>query len=307
MGIVCIGQSAFDITIPIQEPIVNNRKYRIQTEVKCGGGPALNASCLCSLWGAPVQLVSRIGKDTYGERLRNILQKYGVDTDYLIPDEEVQTPYSYIYVNTENGNRTIFNRPACFSQVSYSADGLNPDVILSDGHEDKISVELIKKYPKAVSIVDAGSCRDTTMNVAKNVDYLVCSEDFARQYTGREIKLDNWEECKEIFEKIKEINHKTVVITLGEKGLLYEEDGELQRLPAYLVKAVDTTGAGDIFHGAFAYGVYRKMPLVENLKQSAMASAISVQTLGGQISIPELQNVLDEMTRRESDGKSSKI
>lgn len=296
MGIVCIGQSAYDITVPIQEPVVDNRKYRIHTEMQCGGGPALNSACLCALWGAPVQLVSRIGKDPYGMKLRDILGKYGVQTDYLIPDEEIITPYSYIFVNTETGNRTIFNRPAVFSDITYTEEGLNPDVILSDGHEDKISVELIRKYPKAVSVIDAGTCRETTMNVAKYVDYLVCSEDFARQYTGEAINLEDWESCKKIFRKVKEINRKTAVITLGDKGLLYEEEGNLKRLPAYKVKAVDTTGAGDIFHGAFAYGLYQKLPLPENLKQSSAASAVSVQTLGGQISIPELKTVQQQMS-----------
>lgn len=291
MGIVCVGQSAFDITVPIQEPVIDNRKYRIQTEVRCAGGPALNAACLCALWGVPVQLVSRIGRDNYGRQLREILKNYGVQTDYLIPDEEIRTPYSYIFVNTENGNRTIFNRPAVFSDISYQEEGLNPDVILSDGHEDQISIELIQKYPEAVSVIDAGSCRETTMHVAEHVDYLVCSEDFARQYTAEAVNLENWESCKRIFQKIKAINRKTAVITLGDKGLLYEENGELQRLSAYRVKATDTTGAGDIFHGAFAYGLYQGLPLLENLRQSSAASAISVQTLGGQSSIPELKTV----------------
>ncbi|MFQ9514801.1 MAG: carbohydrate kinase family protein [Eubacterium sp.] len=295
MGVVCVGQSAFDITVPIQEPVIDNRKYRIHTELQCGGGPAFNASCLCALWGAPVQLVSRIGRDFYGVKLREILKKYGVQIDCLIPDEGIRTPYSYIFVNKENGNRTIFNRPADFSEISYSGDGLNPDVILCDGHEEKISVDLIQKYPDAVSMIDAGTFRETTMNVARYVDYLVCSEDFARQYTGKNINLEDWESCKKIFCKIKEINHKTVVITLGEKGLLYEENKELKRLPAYSVKAVDTTGAGDIFHGAFAYGLYQKLSLLENLKQSSMAAAISVQTFGGQASIPKLETVRTEL------------
>ena len=291
MGIVCVGQSAFDIIVPVQEPIIDNQKYCIQTEMQCAGGPALNAACLCARWGAPVQLVSRIGKDAYGRKLRGILQSYGVGTGYLIPDEETMTPYSYIFVNTKTGNRTIFNRPAVFADVTYQEEGLNPDVILSDGHEDRISVELIQRYPEAVSVIDAGTCREATLHVAKHVDYLVCSENFARQYTAEAINLDDWEACKRIFQKVKQINDKTAVITLGDRGLLYEEDGMLKRLKAYPVKAVDTTGAGDIFHGAFAYGLYQKLTLSENLKQSSAASAISVQTLGGQISIPELKTV----------------
>ena len=134
------------------------------------------------------------------------------------------------------------------------------------------------------------------MHVAEHADYLVCSEDFARQYTAEGIDLEDWEACKRIFQKVKEINHKTAVITLGDKGLLYEEDGELRRLPAYPVKALDTTGAGDIFHGAFACGLYQRLPLLDNLRQSSAASAISVQTMGGQISIPELKTVQQMMS-----------
>ena len=119
----------------------------------------------------------------------------------------------------------------------------------------------------------------------------MCSEDFARQYTGKAVNLENWEECKEIFAEVKKINNKEAVITLGEKGLLYEMDGELIHLDAYKVKAIDTNGAGDIFHGAFAYGIDKKLELLDILKKSSMASAISVQSMGGQISIPTLAEV----------------
>ena len=120
------------------------------------------------------------------------------------------------------------------------------------------------------------------------MDYIVCSEDFARQYTGKVVDLNNPGLCREIFGRIQSINQKQAVITLGEKGLLYEEDGELKHLPAYPARAVDTSGAGDIFHGAFACGLARKMPLKDILKLSSMASAISVESLGGQSSIPSL-------------------
>lgn len=77
MSIFCIGQSAYDITIPLKEPLIKNRKYRIEKCHECGGGPAFNAACLCAMWGAPVQLVSRIGADHYGEILRKILITQG--------------------------------------------------------------------------------------------------------------------------------------------------------------------------------------------------------------------------------------
>lgn len=287
MSIFCIGQSAYDITIPLEGALVENQKYRIDSRHECGGGPAFNAACLCAMWGAPVQLISRIGEDSYGKILREILCSAGVKTEYLIPDRAIQTPYSIIIAGKENGSRTLFNFPGQRSAVDYPVPAERPEVILTDGHEDQISLDLIHAFPDAVSMIDAGTFRDSTYKVAKEVDYLVCSEDFARQYTGRSLELSDWTACEEIFGEIEQINQKHAVVTLGARGLLYrEEDGTLCHLPAYKVQAVDSTGAGDIFHGAFAYGLFQRDPLRDNLRRSSAASALSVQKLGSQTSIP---------------------
>lgn len=290
-SIFCIGQSAYDITIPLTEPIVENQKYRIEHRIECGGGPAFHAAYLCGMWGAEVSLISRIGADGYGEILKQSAREKGICLDYLIEDGKMKTPHSFIFSNSSNGSRTLFNFPGRLQKVDYQYPDIQVDVILSDGHEPEISVGAIAAYPNAISVVDAGTCRESTLTVARKVDYLVCSEDFARQYTGKTLDLQHWELCEDIFHEVEKINGKITVITMGEQGLLYKEDGVVKRLPAYPAKAVDTNGAGDIFHGAFAYGLYRKMPPLEILKLSSMASAISVESLGGQTSIPELNTV----------------
>ncbi len=297
MSIFCVGQSAYDITIPLEGPLIENQKYRITERHECGGGPAFNAACLCAMWGAPVQLISRIGEDSYGKILREILRSAGVKTDYLIQDKEIGTPYSIIIAGKKNGSRTLFNFPGCRKDVDYPIPVESPKVILTDGHEDRISLDLLHAFPEALSVVDAGTFRDSTYAVAKEVDYLVCSEDFARQYTGRSLDLADWSGCEEIFKEIEKINKKHAVITLGARGLLYrEKDGRLCHLPAYKVQAVDSTGAGDIFHGAFAYGLYCGYSLRKNLIQCSAAAALSVQKLGSQTSIP---------SREETDGHTS--
>lgn len=213
-------------------------------------------------------------------------------------DDEIETPHSYIFSNQENGSRTLFNFPGERKNIKYTYPDVDVSVILSDGHEPEISVEAIHHYKEAISVIDAGTCRESTMQVAKEVDYLVCSEDFARQYTGMEINLDNSKKTCEVFEEVEKINHKHVVITLGEKGLLYRRDGKIIHMPAFKVKAIDTNGAGDIFHGAFAYGMHKKLDFYDVLKISSMASAISVQTLGAQSSIPQLTKVTSEIQKK---------
>lgn len=293
MSILCIGQSAYDITLPVKGPIRDNQKYRIYESYYSGGGPAFNAACLCALWGADVSLLSRVGHDTYGQILEKILESYGVNRQLLIQTSQVQTPYSYIFVDQSTGNRTIFNHPSLLFDVEVKALNKPPKVILTDGHEQQLSLEMIKRYPQALSVIDAGTCRESTLEVARFVDYLVCSEDFARQYTGESLHLEDWHKCQMIFDAVKAINQKQAVITLGERGLLYEQEGKLCHLPAYKVKVIDTTGAGDIFHGAFAYGLDQDLSLKDNLKQSAMAAALSLETVGSQKSIRPLGQVKD--------------
>ncbi|MGN0325547.1 MAG: carbohydrate kinase family protein [Lachnospiraceae bacterium] len=289
--ILCIGQSVLDITVPLDGPIQQNVKYQILDEFRCGGGPAFNSAYVCGKWKAPTSFLTQIGGDENGKYLKEVLKKGKVDLDYIVENPEMKTPYSYIFTNSQTGDRTLFNFPGKVEPVAFDFLEEEIAVILSDGHEPELSVQAIRKYPNAISIVDAGGYRECTMTVAREVDYLVCSEYFASQHTGKEIDPNDWETCLEVFAEVEKINGRHVVITLGDKGLLYKENGEVKHLPAFKVKAVDTTGAGDIFHGAFAYGIFQGMPYVDILKMSSMASAIACETLGGNPSIPELSVV----------------
>ena len=168
-SIFCIGQSAYDITIPLDGAICENQKYRVTQKEECGGGPAFNAAYLCAMWGEKVELISRIGNDTYGKRLLEIAAQAGIGTNYLIKDDEIETPHSYIFSNQENGSRTLFNFPGEKKDIKYKYPDEEVSVILSDGHEPEISVEAIHHYKSAISIVDAGTCRESTMQVAKEV------------------------------------------------------------------------------------------------------------------------------------------
>ena len=84
MSIICIGQCAYDLTFPIQEPLIENQKYRIMEPFSCIGAPAANAAYLCALWNAETVLISRCGKDFYGAEIRRVLKEAGVDTAYLM-------------------------------------------------------------------------------------------------------------------------------------------------------------------------------------------------------------------------------
>lgn len=297
MSILCIGQTAYDITMPIQEAFIENQKYCVHDKLECLGGPAANAAYLCAKWKAETILITRLGKDAYGKKIIEDFNAIGINTDYMIYPDGFETPLSLIINNQSNGSRTIFNHPGKLNKVDIIFPSTKIDVILVDGHELEISLEAIKKYPEAISILDAGTCKASTVELAKVVDYLVCSQDFAKQYIQRECDLSDTNQQVDIMSQLKKLNKQNVIITLGENGLLYEADG-IKHLPAYRVNAIDTTGAGDVFHGSFAYAMYKKMDLLEALKLASMSSAISVTRLGSQPSIPSYEEVTEAIENR---------
>jgi sugar/nucleoside kinase (ribokinase family) len=291
--ILCIGHSAYDITLSLDEFPVENRKYSVESLLECGGGPAGNAAYLLAKWKKDCAYAGILGNDLYGNKIKQEYKDVGVDLKYLIVDDSSNTPISIVIVNNNNGNRTLFNHKKSNAKLYMAFDEKDyPETILVDGHELEASIEAINKYPNAKSILDAGSYKEANVELGRIVDYLVCSEDFARDYT-QVGSLDSEENIKYVFEKLEGLNKKNVIITIGEKGCLYKDKGRIVSQLPYKVRAVDTTGAGDIFHGAFAYCINSGFNIVKSIKISSIAAALSVKKIGGRVAIPSIEDVLN--------------
>ena len=291
--IICIGNTSYDITAYLDTYPVENDKYMTSDFNECGGGPAANASFLIAKWGGKSVFIGLVGTDLYGLSIEESLKEGGVDTEWLLKDPEIKTPLSIITVNSENGSRTLINRNK-LDQIknpdNINFTGYSPSVLLFDGYELAASLKAISLFPEALSVLDAGSLRNETEILAGKVDYLVCSEKFAQSYTGIK-NLTEGENYIRAFEKLENLNRKNTVITIGEKGMIFRDGNFIRIMPSFKVEAVDTTGAGDIFHGAFAWGLSKKMELKENLKFSSAAAAMSTCRRGGMTSIPHLDEV----------------
>jgi sugar/nucleoside kinase (ribokinase family) len=300
VDILCVGHACWDINLFLDGFPLENSKCEIRTMLECGGGPAANAAYLLSRWGVSCGLAAAIGDDAYGRRIIDEFQAVGTDVSLLERSPEHPTPLSVILVNQHSGSRTIVNRkairPAMSLQLSAeSAVHAAPRVLLFDGHELEASLHAMRLFPTALSILDAGSLREGTQELAKRVRFLVSSERFARQLSGMP-DLDSPEHQARAMAALHACNGNPVVITRGERGMLYGTGDAMEQLPAFAVQAVDTTAAGDIFHGAFAYGVLRGLPDRETLRWAAATAALSVTVPGGRTSIPSLSQV-EELLR----------
>lgn len=291
MSILCIGQAVYDITFPLEAPLLENQKYRIPDRYECIGAPAANAACLCASWKSDTSLIARIGNDLFGQKIHQTLKTVGVNTSLIQIEEEQPTSISCIIVNKQNGHRTILNSPLKEDPLPIAWPAEAPDVILVDGHELKAAEAALKHYPNSLSVIDAGTFKPELIDLIKNIDYLVCSEDFAFQYSGLKIELENQENQEELFCRLEKLNAKNIVVTIGDRGCLFKENHVIHHFPAFSVNVIDTTGAGDIFHGAFAFGLEKGYPLKKVIQLASAASAVSVGKIGGQTSIPSLKTV----------------
>jgi sulfofructose kinase len=297
MDVLCVGHSAWDISVFLDGYPAENSKSEIHEMLECGGGPAANAAYLLSKWGVSSGLAASIGADAYGDRIAEEFMAIGADIAGLHRGPAGATPVSVILVNQRNGSRTIINRkatsPAEQLKLKLSTEpprGGAPRVLLFDGHELDASLQAIQLFPDAKTILDAGSLREGTRELAKCVDFLVSSERFACQMSGVP-SLESPEYQSKAMATLCEHNGKPVVITRGEQGMLRGDGHRIQHFPAFPVQAIDTTGAGDIFHGAFAYGVLKRLSVEETLPLAAAAAALSVTMRGGRPSIPSLSKV----------------
>lgn len=293
MKVVCVGHSTYDTTLPMDEFPTENVKYRIGKHIECGGGPASNGAYLLAKWGMDTTICSVIGEDFYGERIIEDFKNIGADTKYLEVKPGHQTSSSFIIANMSNGSRTIITSKKDPIR-KLSQDVTTPaDVILIDGEHPETAHQVLDSNPNAISVLDAGRLNDDTRALGKKVTYLVCSKDFAENFVDEKINNLDTIQLISIHKRLEEYFNTNVIITLEADGSFTNINGIYKIVPSIKVTALDSTGAGDIFHGAFTYFIANNYPLEEAIRLASITGAISVTRIGSRFSIPALEEVLN--------------
>ncbi len=301
VDVLCIGHAAWDITLPLPGFPAEDGKVEIPALIESGGGPAANAAWLLSAWGVRCGFAGVVGDDDRGRRVVDEFAAAGTDTSLVEHRPDVPTPLSVILVNQHTGSRTVVNRRVPAAPLALGdVPGPPPRVLLFDGHELPASQAAMDRFPGARTILDAGSLRDGTRVLAGRVEFLVASERFGRQITGLP-PLDGPDRWAAAVAALSALNGRPVVITLGRHGLVHGTADAWDHWPAVPATAIDTTAAGDAFHGAFAYGVLTGMSWTDTLRLTTTTAALSVQRLGGRRSFPPLDRVRASMRGQRDD------
>lgn len=290
MKVLCIGHASYDISMFTEGFPKENTKYRLKDKVECPGGPALTASLLLGSWGVETYFSGIIGKDFFANEIIKELKNKDVNIDYLIQKEEIETTKTFILVNKFNASRTVFNtyRDKICENINYD---MNPDIILMDGEHFELSMSAVEKYPNSIKVMDAGKVTDKVTKLCSISDYIICSKEFAELITKTRINYDDSNSFKKILNKLSDLYSGQVIITLENKGCLYKIDDKIKLMSGIKVHAIDTTAAGDIFHGAFVYGLSKNLSLEKCLKIANIAAGLSVKEQGSSSSIPDIMKV----------------
>lgn len=299
MKILCIGHSSWDMTVPVDDYPIENTKYRFSEKYSAGGGPASNAAYLLGKWGMETVIATTIGSDDFGTKIKKEFQDIKVNTEYIETNYEKETSFSFILINKKNGSRTVFNvateHPA-LKKLNYD---FTPDIIFTDGHDYGATQNAISKYQNAISVIDAGRITPELLELCKYIKYIVCSKGFAETVTGMKFDFNNPQSLVNIYTKLQnKYPNSNLTITLEEHGCLYTSGNEIKIMPGLKLTPVDTTGAGDIFHGAFTYGLANGFDMDKIVTFANIAAGLSVTKMGSRLSIPSLSEVMDYYNAR---------
>lgn len=299
MKVLCIGHSSYDISCEVEGFPAENTKHRLQGSVRCGGGPAGNAAYLLGKWGVDTTIATVLGADDFGEKIKKEFSEVKVDTSCIETNFESPTSLSFIMVDKTNGNRTVFNvadAPKALKKYNYD---FTPDIIFTDGHDYGAMQNAITKYPNAISVIDAGRVTSELLELCKYMKYIVCSKGFAETVTNMKIDYETPSTLVNVYLRLQEkYPNAILVVTLEEKGALYKDENQIKIMPGLKVEAKDTTGAGDIFHGAFVYGLVNNFDIEKTVTFANIAGGLSCKEIGSRYSIPTLSAVLDEYTKK---------
>lgn len=297
LDVLCVGHASFDITMTVARHPEPNEKTTAEGMALGGGGPAANAAVQVARLGGKTGFAGYLGLDVLGCAHAAELEREGVMLDWLVRGR-APTPVSQVLAKPD-GTRCVVNykkdTPALPAH-NIEPDSLQAKVLLCDGHEPHISRRLCgwARERGIPSILDAGSLHEGTQTLAMEVDYLLGSEKFARQFTGyRNAGL-----------ALKALARRRdhVVITLGARGLVCYGRGNFSWMPAFAVEAVDSTGAGDAFHGAFALAVAEGMDWMGALRFASAAGALACTGLGARHALPRRADVERLLAQSEEGG-----
>lgn len=291
-----IGGATVDhLCVVEQFPEKDTKVIPIKSSVQ-GGGQAANAiACLARL-GAQTAMIGTVGSGAIGQFAIDSLKEEGVETGCMVAQKDKAPALSSIIIEKETGSRTIIadrGEVKDFIICEQNFDIIkNSRIVHSDAHFPEQNLKLVQfARENGVKVcIDSEPHTPHSEDFSKYADYLIVSRKFVEAKFGNDYE-------KALFSFI-ETGAEIAIVTLGKYGAcgLVKGDKMCTSIPSFDVKeVVDTTGAGDVFHGAFLYGLLQNWDFRKNMMFATVCAGLKCTKIGGRLGMPTLQEALDAL------------
>ena len=289
VDVVGVGLNATDILIPVKEFPASGSKVEIPSANAMLGGQVASAMAACQTWGLQTRYVGKFGEDHFAQLHRAEFAKLGVEI-HLLTAPGCHSQQAYILVE-HTGERTVLWKRD--RRLTLLPDELrrewivNAHILHVDGHDTAAATRAAEWAREAgVPVVaDLDELYPGVEELLPRIDFLITSRDIPGKLTG---KQDLRATLPEV---LRRYQCRLAAATLGADGVLAWDGERFHYAPAYVVNAVDTTGAGDTFHAGFIYGLRRGWPLQRRLEFACAAAALNCTGLGARGGIQAAEKI----------------
>ena len=288
--VVGMGLNSVDLLCVVPEFPTLNSKMRILQFSKQGGGQVATAMVALSRWGVKTKYIGKVGGDELGQFSVKSIQQEGVDVSSITIEPNTPNQFAMIIVDGLSGERTILwdrdERLIYREGEIWKEDVCSGRLLHLDGHDIQAALQCARwaKKEKIPTVIDLDKVESLTPELIKEIDFIVTSSRFPTLFTG----ISDREKA------LLELQKHTsgfLCATLGHDGAVALVEGEFVYVKGFEVKAIDTTGAGDVFHAGFIYGLLQNWDVVDILRFANAVAALKCRDLGGRRGIPNLEEV----------------
>ncbi|MDO4323519.1 MAG: PfkB family carbohydrate kinase [Lachnospiraceae bacterium] len=287
--LVAVGHICTDkIHICEDFPAENTSKHVLEYTER-PGGTASQAIVAASRLGANTGFINYFGDDSCGRALYKGCVEEGIDLSQCITEAGVVASFTNVLVNKKKSTRTFLSYHGQFSPIEFTTNRIeylrHARILHLDGTNYTnafCAAGIAKKCGVTVSLDGSSMQTENEKNwrLAELADILIVNETYPTRLTGIA------DPCMALMEMRRELPCEVLISTVGEKGCIVLQNNQLWQYPCYPVSVVDTTGAGDAFHGAFLFGTLRGYGLDKNIRFSSAVAAHSCTAIGGREGLP---------------------
>jgi sulfofructose kinase len=301
--VICLGISTLDRIWPVRDLPAGGGKYRASDYLEVGGGMAANAAVAAARLGADCAYWGRAGDDAAGVTMRREMADYGVDVENFRLFAGARSSISAVVVS-QDGERMIVNYRGAnipddpswlpLERVAAAA-AIHADIRWVEGAAVIFAAARQAGIP---TVLDGETSTEAAFAaVLPWTDHAIFSEPGLRSFAGPD-SLQNEASRRAALEQARALGCRVAAVTRGGKGTLWLDEHGFHHLPAFTVEVVDTTGAGDVFHGAYALAMAEGQSVVQAMRFASAVAALKCTRRGGRAGIPSRAEVEDFLARQ---------